>query len=174
MYPLLVAACTLHLTSTTTRTPSATTIRARVSNTDPTTMPARDTGDSCSGGGDPDAEVLCAAVAISNIFSALLHKRKIMMYTICEVTGKADHESVELARRDKYILATVVHMQRELHCCIIEVAKLATKVAIYSQSTATQRMQAASQSQGLPSMGAVYTRARLLQVTLTQSGRKVE
>lgn len=85
-----------------------------------------------------------------------------MMHTICGVTGKADHESVELARRDKYILATVVHMQRELHCCIIEKAKLATKVAIYSQSTATQRMQAASRSQGLPSMGAVYPRARLL------------
>ena len=76
MYPLLMAVCTLHLTSTTTRTPSATTIRARASNTDPTTMPASDTGDSCSGEGDPDAEVLCAAVAISNIFSAIATQEK--------------------------------------------------------------------------------------------------
>ena len=69
MFTLLVAARTLHVTSTITSTPTATTIKA--SNTEPTTMPARETGDSSSDGGAPEAETFCVLVANSSICSAI-------------------------------------------------------------------------------------------------------
>lgn len=94
MFLVLLATRTLHVTSTTISTPSATTIRA--SNNDPTTMLARETGDSSSDRGAPEAEILRVAVASSSICSAIATQEQRQGEYVA-MTGIADHESPVLA-----------------------------------------------------------------------------
>ena len=68
--PLLEATRTLHAITTTTNTPSAT--RPRKNNTDPTTMPVMEAGDSSSEGGPPEAERLWPSVVNCSICSAIM------------------------------------------------------------------------------------------------------